>query len=61
MSPRKVLANYTVRYMEKPVLLLVDLDPHGIEIMSIARFGCKYLTHGGPALCVEWQRWIGRF
>ena len=38
---------------------LVDLDPHGIEIMATVRFGSQAMAHQGPSLCVEGLRWMG--
>ena len=51
VATRELLA--TLSDMGKPVLALVDLDPHGIEIMAAVRFGNKDMAQEGPALCVE--------
>ena len=39
-----------------PVFALVDLDPHGIEIMATVRFSNQAMTHQGPWLRVEGLR-----
>ncbi|KAF8250606.1 DNA topoisomerase IV, alpha subunit, partial [Wilcoxina mikolae CBS 423.85] len=45
--------------MGKRVFALVDLDPHGIEIVATVRFGSRAMAHEGVALCVEELKWIG--
>ena len=57
LSTRRFLA--ALSKMGLPVFALVDLDPHGIEIMATVRFGSKAMAHEGSALCVEGLRWLG--
>ena len=57
VATRELLA--TLSNMGTPVFALVDLDPHGIEIMATVRFGSQAMAHEDPALFVEGLRWIG--
>jgi len=45
--------------MGKRVFALVDLDPHGIEIMATVRFGSRAMAHEGVRLRVKGLHWIG--
>ncbi|XP_033738650.1 meiotic recombination protein SPO11-like [Pecten maximus] len=42
-----------------PVMVLVDADPHGIEIMSIYKYGSRALSHESIYLTVPSLGWIG--
>ncbi|XP_060080716.1 meiotic recombination protein SPO11-like [Ylistrum balloti] len=42
-----------------PVMVLVDADPHGIEIMSIYKYGSRALSHESSYLTVPSLCWIG--
>ncbi|XP_021362442.1 meiotic recombination protein SPO11-like, partial [Mizuhopecten yessoensis] len=42
-----------------PVMVLVDADPHGIEIMSIYKYGSRALSHESSYLTVPSLGWIG--
>ena len=45
--------------LEVPILALVDTDPHGVEIMSVYRFGSMSQSYDTDNLAVPSMRWIG--
>ncbi|KAL4236140.1 endodeoxyribonuclease [Mactra antiquata] len=42
-----------------PILVLVDADPHGIEIMAVYKFGSKSLSYDTDYLAVPSIKWLG--
>ena len=42
-----------------PILVLVDCDPHGIEILSVYRHGSLSLSYNSSNLVVPQIRWFG--
>ncbi|XP_060602471.1 meiotic recombination protein SPO11-like isoform X3 [Ruditapes philippinarum] len=42
-----------------PILVLVDADPHGIEIMTVYKFGSKALSFESEHLAVPCIKWLG--
>ncbi|XP_001636181.3 meiotic recombination protein SPO11 [Nematostella vectensis] len=42
-----------------PVMALVDADPHGIEILSVYKYGSKALSFNVHDLTVPTIRWLG--
>lgn len=42
-----------------PTFGLFDADPHGIEIMSVYKFGSKALCSNGDALALPAMKWLG--
>ena len=57
LATRELLA--ALSDMGTPMFALVDLDPHGVEIMATVPPVSEAMAHGGPALCVEGLRWLG--
>ncbi|KAL5015911.1 hypothetical protein ScPMuIL_005500 [Solemya velum] len=44
---------------QMPVLVLVDADPHGIEIMTVYKYGSRSLAFETEFLAVPALRWLG--
>ncbi|XP_015363355.1 PREDICTED: meiotic recombination protein SPO11 [Diuraphis noxia] len=42
-----------------PILVLVDANPFGIEIMCVYRFGSNSMVHQNEMLCVPSIKWLG--
>ena len=57
IATRELLARLSSRGLR--VYALVDLDPHGLEIMTTVRDGSISLAHEGAALTVPAIRWLG--
>ncbi|XP_067033456.1 meiotic recombination protein SPO11-like [Acropora muricata] len=45
--------------LQIPVLGLVDADPHGVEILSVYKFGSKALSFDSHNLTVPIIKWLG--
>ncbi|KAM7427101.1 endodeoxyribonuclease [Porites harrisoni] len=45
--------------LQIPILALVDADPHGIEILSVYKFGSKALSFDAHSLTVPVIKWLG--
>ncbi|KAJ7387731.1 endodeoxyribonuclease [Desmophyllum pertusum] len=45
--------------LQIPILALVDADPHGIEILSVYKFGSKALSFDAHRLTVPVIKWLG--
>ncbi|PFX31488.1 Meiotic recombination protein SPO11 [Stylophora pistillata] len=45
--------------LQIPILALVDADPHGIEILSVYKFGSKALSFDAQSLTVPVLKWLG--
>nr|XP_058968762.1 meiotic recombination protein SPO11-like [Pocillopora verrucosa] len=45
--------------LQIPILALVDADPHGIEILSVYKFGSKALSFDAHSLTVPVLKWLG--
>ncbi|WAQ86890.1 hypothetical protein PtA15_7A619 [Puccinia triticina] len=41
-----------------PILILVDCDPHGIDIAKVYKFGSQAMSYH-PGLCAKQAEWIG--
>ncbi|KAG8990999.1 endodeoxyribonuclease [Tulasnella sp. 427] len=44
-----------------PILALVDADPHGIEILSVFKYGSSAMSHQKDTLSAPRMQWIGVF
>ncbi|XP_078361667.1 meiotic recombination protein SPO11-like [Oculina patagonica] len=45
--------------LQIPILALMDADPHGIEILSVYKFGSKALSFDAHSLTVPVIKWLG--
>ncbi|XP_045159068.2 meiotic recombination protein SPO11-like [Mercenaria mercenaria] len=54
MLLKKLWDNFSI-----PILVLVDADPHGIEIMTVYKFGSKALSFETEHLAVPCIKWLG--
>lgn len=57
IATREIVA--TLAHQGKNVYALVDLDPHGLEIMLTVKDGSMALAHEGAALTVRRLVWLG--
>lgn len=55
----RVLLNRLEKDLHIPIYILVDADPHGIEIMCTYKFGSLHLVHNSQQLAVKSIQWIG--
>ncbi|CAE6427164.1 unnamed protein product [Rhizoctonia solani] len=58
LATRQLVSVFSNELPERiPILCLVDADPHGMEILSVYKFGSKILAHEDVA--AERVQWIG--
>uniref|UniRef100_A0A1B6LVR8 DNA topoisomerase (ATP-hydrolyzing) n=1 Tax=Graphocephala atropunctata TaxID=36148 RepID=A0A1B6LVR8_9HEMI len=55
----RLLVHRLCRELSVPVLIVVDADPYGIEIMCTYRFGSLSLSEHSQHLAVAEVRWVG--
>lgn len=55
----RILLNKLSAETRLPVYILVDADPHGVEIMCTYKFGSKMMIHNSLHLAVPTAHWIG--
>lgn len=45
--------------LKLPIYIVVDADPHGIEIMCTYKFGSLQMIHNSEQLAVKSIEWLG--
>lgn len=55
----RVLLKKMSLLLDKPIYILVDADPHGIEIMCTYKYGSLMKVHNSEHLAVPSIKWIG--
>ena len=55
----RILLKKIATDLQKPMYILVDADPHGIEIMCVYKFGSLQMIHSAEQLAISNIEWIG--
>lgn len=55
----RVLLKRLEKDLSIPIYIIVDADPHGIEIMFTYKFGSLQMVHNSDHLAVKSVEWLG--
>jgi meiotic recombination protein SPO11 len=59
VATRELLLLLSEHEKEIPLYALVDLDPHGIDILAVYRFGSQAMAHEWRSLATDKLTWLG--